>query len=69
MAHCKDFMYDTELDSKGRKFQLSQMNLSFLRNQDFSVYLPNTGICENSKIHLAVESVAFLKSDASITTC
>jgi len=30
--------------------------------------LPNTGIQENSKIHLAVESVAFLKSDANLTT-
>ncbi len=68
MTQNEGFMYDTGTDLTGREFQTTQINISFFRNQDFSVCLPNTEIQENSKIHLAVESVAFLKSDTSITT-
>jgi len=51
------FMYDTELVSTDGKFQLSQINLSFFRNQDFSVYLPNTSIQENSSIPLVIKTL------------
>jgi len=43
--------------------------LSFVEVFNFGYFLLNTGIQENSTIHLAVESIAFLKLDTSITTC
>jgi hypothetical protein len=40
MTQGKGFIYNTALKGTGKKFQLSQINLSFFRDQDFSVSLP-----------------------------
>ena len=55
-------MYDTGTDLTGRGFQTSQINLLSAAVQNALVFLTNIEIYRKSKIHLAVESVAFLKS-------
>ena len=55
-------MYDTGLLSTDGKLQLSQINLPSAEVQNALVFLPNIEIYRKSKIHLAVESAAFLKS-------
>ena len=62
MIQSKDFMYDTGTDLTGRKFKTTQINLPSAEVQNALVFLPNIEIYRKSKIHLAVESVAFLKS-------
>ena len=62
MTAGEDFKHHTAKDLTGRGFQTTQINLPSAAVENTLVFLLNIEICRKPKIHLAVESVVFLKS-------
>ncbi len=51
------------------RFKVTQINLSFFRHQNFSVYLPNTSIQENCSIPLVIKAllIAYILPDSQLS--